>query len=77
MTSNNNTNPIYYLCNSCGHVFDSSTTTYEVARFHLLLHNANITGYEDALNYFTKIINEEAIRINKVKEEEERIRREK
>ena len=76
MTSNN-TNPIYYYCNSCGHVFDSSTTTYEVARFHLLLHNANITGYEDALNYFTKIINEEAIRINKVKEEEERIRREK
>jgi hypothetical protein len=45
-----------------------------VARFHLLLHNANITGYGNALNYFTKIINdkiinEEAIRINKVKEE--------
>ena len=70
MTNNNNTNPIYYLCNSCWHIFDSSTTTYEVARFHLLLHNANITGYEDALNYFTKIINEEAIRINKEKEEE-------
>jgi ferritin-like metal-binding protein YciE len=46
------------------------TTTYEVARFHLMLHNANISGYEDALNYFTKIINEEEIRINKVKEEE-------
>ncbi len=69
MTSNN-TNPIYYLCNSCVHVFDSSTTTYEVARFHLMLHNANISVYEDALNYFTKIINEEEIRINKVKEEE-------
>lgn len=32
------------------------TTTYEMARFHLMLHNANISGYEDALNYLLKLL---------------------